>query len=134
MSKIDAILARWPEAAAANCLVDEDTGEILAWEGEAPPPSPQEVAEAIAAYQPPPEPRLVSPRAFWELVGPARRAQLYAARRNDVQLEMLIDDLNAGDVDLNAQRTRDGLDYCVARNYCTAAERDRLLAGEPITD
>lgn len=86
--------------------------------------------EALLAS--PAAPVTISPREFWTLVGEARRAQLYAAKRTDPVLEILVDDLNAGPIEPAHPRTAAGLGYCVQAGYCTAEERDRLLAGRPL--
>ena len=47
---MDAILEQIPDAA---CAVDEETGDILSWEGPGLRPSPEQVNAWAAAYTPP---------------------------------------------------------------------------------
>ena len=50
MSYMDAILARRP---GAQCVVNEDTGEIMEWNGPGDRPTSEELSSWAASYSPP---------------------------------------------------------------------------------
>lgn len=79
-------------------------------------------------YVPPPEPRIITKVAFRFRLTDAEYVGILAAAKTDVEVTAWVETFNMSiTIDLDSQRTKDGLQNLVGKNLLTQARADEIL-------
>lgn len=83
---------------------------------------------SFAPYIPPPEPRIISKVAFRFRLTDAEYVGILSAAKTDIEVAAWVETFNMSTtLDLDNQRTKDGVQNLVGKNLLTQARADEIL-------
>lgn len=79
-------------------------------------------------YVPPPVPNIITKSAFRFRLTDSEYVGILSAAKTDVEVEGWLDTFNmSSNIDLDSQRTKDGMDLLVSKNLLTQDRADEIL-------
>lgn len=79
-------------------------------------------------YVPPPDPRIITKPAFRLRLTDSEYVGILSSSKTDVEVEAWLDTFNmSSNIDLDSQRTKDGIDLLVSKSLLTQDRADEIL-------